>query len=140
MDFKIGDRVKHKKMTQWGLGQIVKFDGPYCVIFFVSKKDKNGYADFTKDYLDLLEKVEGKEADHPLLNNLRLPDKGKDIQYKSISELVLRFLKIFPKGFNDKTYLEQERDYKIEAHELMMKLLNKKSFEKMIKSAVQGRT
>ncbi|HQB28499.1 MAG TPA: hypothetical protein PLO29_06070, partial [Paludibacter sp.] len=94
MDFKIGDRVKHKKMTQWGLGQIVKFDGPYCVIFFVSKKDKNGYADFTKDYLDLLEKVEGKEADHPLLNNLRLPDKGKDIQYKSISELVLRFLKI----------------------------------------------
>jgi len=134
MDLKVGDRVRHIKVPDWGLGQIVKFDGAYCAVFFVNKKDKNGYAEFKKDSLDILKKVEGENADHPLLNNLKPPDNNKDIKYRSIGDMVTLFLKIFPKGFYDKKYLEQERDYKIEAHDLMMNLLNKKSFDKMMKA------
>lgn len=132
MEFKIGDRVINKKAPQWGVGQIVEIEGPYCKMFFVNKKD--GYATFSKDTMDVMEKVEGKAADHHLLNNLKIPDKNKDIKYRSIADLVLLFLKIFPKGFYDEKYQKQERNYKIEANELMIDLLNKSSFNKMMKS------
>ena len=108
MNLKIGDRVINKKAPQWGLGQIVEFNGLYCKIFFVNFED--GYATFKKDTLDIMEKVEGKDTDHPLLNNLKLPDKDLETtKYRLISDLILQFLKIFPNGFYDEKYLDQER-------------------------------
>ena len=134
MNLKIGDRVINKKAPQWGLGQIVEFKGLYCKIFFVNFED--GYATFKKDTLDIMEKVEGKDTDHPLLNNLKLPDKDLETtKYRLISDLILQFLKIFPNGFYDEKYLDQERNYKIEAHELMTDLLDELSFGKLIKTS-----
>ena len=79
-------------------------------------------------------KLEGKEGNHPLLDNLRLPDKTKSIKFRSIQDMVSFFLGIFPKGFYDDEYLKDERGYKAEAHKHMLMLLDKTKLNNMIKS------
>jgi len=125
MDFKKGDRVRHKMEPSWGLGEIIEMTGgPYCKIFFVNQ----GEREIGINYMENLIKVKNKEAAHPLLDNLKLPDKSKKIKFTSMGNLVNSFFKIFPKGFYDEKYLRQERDYKVEAHNLMSGLLNKSDF------------
>ena len=57
-----------------------------------------------------------------------------------------KFLKIFPGGFSDETYLEWERDYKVETHErwqealaphLFRKLLESRSYEEIAARAIR---
>jgi len=57
-----------------------------------------------------------------------------------------KFLKIFPGGFRDETYLEWERDYKVETHErwqealaphLFRKLLESRSYEEIAARAIR---
>jgi hypothetical protein len=43
-----------------------------------------------------------------------------------------RFLKCFPGGFSDETYLAWERDYKREAHQEWSRQLNRKALERLI--------
>lgn len=129
MDFKKGDRVIYQKATEWGLGEITEFTGGrYCEIFFVNVGEKT----IGKDFMNFLTKVEGKEAAHPLLDNLRLPVKSRDVKFKSIGNLVTRFFQNFPKGFYDDEYIKHERTYKVEAHKLMVNLFNKSSFTDLI--------
>lgn len=40
-----------------------------------------------------------------------------------------KFLRIFPNGFRDETYVAWERDYKWQAHEQWIQLLDRKSFQ-----------
>ncbi|MBP6915521.1 MAG: DUF3553 domain-containing protein [Syntrophaceae bacterium] len=130
MNIKKGDRVIHRKAKEWGIGEILELgNGPRCRIFFANK----GNTLISTDSLDLLEKVEGKSAEHPLLDNLKLSG-DKEVKYKTISELITKFINIFPKGFYDDNYYKEERDYKIEAHELMLRLLNKSEYDKMLES------
>ena len=125
MDLKKGDRVIYEKAAEWGLGEIIELTGgPYCKIFFVNHGDTT----IGRDFLHFLTKIEGKDAAHTLLDNLRLPGQKKDIKFKSIGDLVFLFLNLFPKGFYDIEYLKHERAYKVEAHNLMTHLLNKSSF------------
>lgn len=129
MDFKKGDRVIYEKAKGWGLGEITELTGgPYCKIFFVNHGDTT----IGKEAVSLLTKIEGKEAAHPLLDNLRISTQNKDIKFRSIGDLVSLFFKIFPKGFYDDVYLKDERTYKIDAHNLMTNLLNKPSFSDLI--------
>ncbi|MCK9364393.1 MAG: hypothetical protein M0P74_12450 [Syntrophales bacterium] len=125
MDFKKGDRVRYEKVTAWGLGEIIELTGgPYCKIFFVN----HGERTIGKDFMAFLTKIEGKDAAHPLLDNLRLPGQSKDVKFRSIGNLVSLFSRIFPKGFYDNEYLKHERAYKVEAHNLMTNLLNQSAF------------
>jgi hypothetical protein len=46
-----------------------------------------------------------------------------------------KFLRYFPGGFYDETYLEWERNYKTEAHERWNELLNKPEYERLLLAA-----
>ena len=45
---------------------------------------------------------------------------------------VAEFRKMYPLGFDGKKYLEEERNYKIEAHVLMLELLDAETFESLL--------
>lgn len=129
MEFKKGDRVRYEKATAWGLGEIIELTGgPYCKIFFVN----HGETTIGKDFMMFLTKIEGKDATHPLLDNLRLPGQNKEVKFRSIGNLVSLFSQIFPKGFYDDEYLKHERAYKVEAHNLMTNLLSESTFMDLI--------
>ena len=42
---------------------------------------------------------------------------------------------LFPDGFYDGEYLKEERDYKVQAHELAKELLGREVFKELIESA-----
>ena len=63
-----GDKVRHPKMPDWGLGKVMEVtsDGK-ARIFFIHAGEKTillSRVDF--------EKVEGEEAAHPILDNLKV--------------------------------------------------------------------
>ena len=63
-----GDKVRHPKMPDWGLGKVMEVtsDGK-ARIFFIHVGEKTillSHVDF--------EKVEGEEAAHPILDNLKV--------------------------------------------------------------------
>lgn len=72
MSLTVGDRVKHPTMhDQWGPGEVlaVSPDGKVTVVFALGgQKTLKGVA---------LEKLEGADAAHPLLDNRKAPTKGK---------------------------------------------------------------
>src|SRR3954462_5041040 len=43
-----------------------------------------------------------------------------------------KFLRFFPKGFRDETYLEWERDYKCETHQRWEEALNRDEFRRLL--------
>jgi hypothetical protein len=43
-----------------------------------------------------------------------------------------KFLRFYPKGFNDPEYLRCERDYKVEAHAKWCELLNQEEFDRLL--------
>ena len=45
-----------------------------------------------------------------------------------------KFLRFFPGGFADETYIDWERDYKEEAHDRWMESLNRSEFSSLLKS------
>jgi hypothetical protein len=130
MELQNGDRVRNLKTPDWGIGKILESPAPNrYIIFFVEAGEKT----IDSTFADLV-KITGKEAQHALLDNLRLPGKGKKAEYKTFRDKVTFFLRLFPKGFYDGKYLEQEREYKVEAHKLMLSLLNEKQLSKRIKA------
>lgn len=44
-----------------------------------------------------------------------------------------KFLRFFPKGFRDETYLAWERDYKVETHQRWEEVLNRAEFQRLLK-------
>ncbi len=58
---------------------------------------------------------------------------SKKINQRALLKHKKRFLKIFPKGFNDQRYIEWERTYKWEAHLLWKKLLGQEEFLSLLK-------
>jgi hypothetical protein len=45
-----------------------------------------------------------------------------------------KFLRFFPGGFHDETYLDWERDYKWETHQRWEEVLNRRAFHRMMKA------
>ncbi len=43
-----------------------------------------------------------------------------------------KFLRLYPGGFSDPTYLRQERNYKLNAHEKWLELLNREEFDRLL--------
>lgn len=54
------------------------------------------------------------------------------IDAKALAKHKRRFLKFFPKGFDDERYEQWERAYKWEAHKLWQKTLGKKEFARLL--------
>lgn len=130
MQFQNGDRVRNLKTPDWGIGEILEASGTNKYkIFFVNAGEKT--VNTTIAELDM---IKGKEADHPLLDNLRLPGKNKKTEFKTFQQKVDLFLRLFPKGFYDDAYMKKEREYKVAAHELMLSLLDRETMSGKIQA------
>ena len=130
MQFKKGDRVKHPRKPEWGVGKVLEDSTNEKVrVFFTGLGETN----LSLKHVSLIQ-VSGKEANHPSLDNLKETTRKKRKEYKSLELLKGRFLSQFPGGFSGTKYAEIERSYKVAAHEMLIDLLNKHNFEKLLSS------
>ena len=139
--FKLGDRVKHHTKTEWGIGEVVAEESCGRIqIFFEdvgAKEFDLAHAKFVKllgddassDYLSSLVKCHHSELKNPTTIG------KKKTEFKSFSKAIQNFLSLFPSGFLDSNYLtghSSERQYKLDAHDLMLSLLNKEDFKTLL--------
>lgn len=130
MPYAKGDRVMHPGKPEWGLGEVLEDSSSATVrVFFVGSGERQlSLAHVT------LQLVTGATARHPVLDNLTLAPSAKGVKYVSLPQAISRFLERFPQGFYGDKYLDQERDYKVAAHQLALELLGKQTFTKMLKA------
>lgn len=133
MKFIKGERVKRLDIPEWDIGQVLEESFEEKVrVFFVGVGEKH-----LKLSLANLTKVQGDEAHSSLLDNLtsvKSVKKGKVVQYRNLNELIVNFKVYSPEGFYGDTYLQRERNHKEEAHNLIMNLLDKESFNSLLTS------
>jgi hypothetical protein len=124
-----GDKVRHPRMPGWGIGKVMAApaDGK-ARIFFVNVGEKVVLLEAAG-----VEKVEGETGYHPILDNPSLPELAKSKAHKGLPSALEDFLRHFPGGFEDATYLAKERNYKVAAGELLWALLNKQEFRALLK-------
>ncbi|MCK9263769.1 MAG: DUF3553 domain-containing protein [Deltaproteobacteria bacterium] len=127
---KVGDKVRHPKMPEWGLGKVVEVtsDGK-ARIFFIHAGEKT----ILLSHIDF-EKIEGEEASHPILDNPSFFERATVKGHRSLPDARLDFLKLFPDGFEDDGYLIEERNYKVAARELLLELLNEQAFRELLEN------
>ena len=134
--FEKGDRVKHPAKPEWGIGQILETIGETRVkVYFVNAGEK-----ILDDNIAKLSKVFGAEAAHPLLDNpqptktLRSKKPNTNKRFANLQEATKYFLRLFPEGFEDNGFLENERDYKLEANQLLLELLNNEALSQLLET------
>jgi len=137
MRFVKGDRVKHPARPEWGVGQLLEDgDDVNATVFFVGAGEKRLRLQQAN-----LRKVEGPEAEHPALDSLKSPRKGRSTgkvratKYVELPLMIESFLRRFPGGFQDKDYLNDERNYKVAAHNELSNKMNEPSFAGLLGSA-----
>jgi len=129
MEYKKGLRVRHPTVPNWGVGEVLEDrSGDLVRVFFVGCGEKK----LSLKGLELL-KVEGEEALHPILENLKVIKDG-GLRYKSLPESIEKFLTEFPAGFYGEKFAAKERNYKVNAHTLMTELLNEHEFKRLLGS------
>ena len=127
-EFMKGDRIKHLECPHWGLGQVLAdSSGGRVNAFFIDAGEKTLMLSHTK-----LLQVEGEEAQSLFLDNLAQDRSGKVKRFRSLKESVEDFEKLFPGGFHGSDYDEWERKYKVQGHQLIMELLDKQGFAKLL--------
>jgi hypothetical protein len=106
--------VKHTKKQEWGVGEILETNGYKITIDFINAGVKllNSKIALLEEILDEGEITKYKE-DKLLctLNN----KKTKKISVKEnfpVEDLIQIFLSVYPEGFTDSNYIENERKYK----------------------------
>lgn len=132
MKFTKDEIVRHQARPDWGLGKVLEdSSNEYVRVYFVEMGEKKLSLMYAK-----LEKVEGEEANHPKLANLKTPRTrttatGKTAKSKShlnLASMVDIFMKKFPDGFDDSKYYEDERGYKVTACQQFQHHLSKPDF------------
>jgi len=123
-----GDRVVNPDFPDWGMGQVLSDEADGRVtVFFMDAGDKTLMLSHAR-----LSKVTGHEAKSLFLDNLAIERDGEAKGFRSINEAMASFHKIFPGGFKGKKFAEWERDYKVDGHQLMLGLLDKQEFAKLL--------
>ncbi len=131
MKFAKDDIVKLQAKPDWGLGKVLEDSSDEIVrIYFVEAGEKKLSLVYAK-----LEKIEGDEANHPKLANLKISAKTKrDTTGKpaksslNLHSMIEVFLNRFPDGFDDSNYYENERGYKVTACQQFQHHLSKTDF------------
>jgi hypothetical protein len=128
MSLKKADRVKHPDKAEWGLGEVLEDShGETVRVFFVGAGEKTlSLKHVTLNCLPT------DEAAHPLLDNLRVPEKRDRHRYQSLPESIERFLERYLKGFYDDRFAEEERDYKVRAHQIALNLLSQQELARLL--------
>ena len=122
-----GDRVRHPTKDDWGLGEVLEDSNDETVrVFFVGAGEKTLVLKYVQPM-----KVAAKEADHPVLDNLKISKTTGAIKYQSLPQSIQYFLEHFPDGFYGDRFKEHERDYKDKAHALAQELLGEEEFRRL---------
>jgi len=126
----VGGKVRHSKMPEWGMGKVMEItqDGKVR-IFFIHAGEKL----LSLKYV-AFEKVEGADVYHPILDNPSFFERATVKGHRSLPDARLDFLKLFPDGFEDAGYLNEERNYKVAARELLLGLLNEQAFRELLEN------
>jgi len=125
-----GQRVIHPTKPDWGVGQVLEDASSTSVrIFFTGAGEKELFLSHITPRV-----VTGAEASHAVLDNLRIVRTGGTVRYESLPHVIDRFLELFPHGFYGNRYLEEERNYKIKAHELAASSLAAKELKELVSS------
>ena len=131
MQYKKGDRVKHPKLSEWGLGEVLADSSIDAVkIFFIGVGEKNLALKHVQPI-----KVEGKESESLGLDNLKLSTSKTIYKYQSLPQSIKFFLRDFLEGFYGEKFFNAEREYKEKAHTLALELLGKEPFAVLITQA-----
>lgn len=132
----IGDRVVHLKCKEWGIGEVFRYTtSEKFEVFFLNAGVKT-FPIASINHLSLLTADEGKSS---LLDNLRVSivsKKGEKDRFifKSLYGSIQEFKEKYEEGFEDLVYFDRERNYKIEAHNLAIELLNESTYKELLDS------
>ena len=126
-DLTVGDRVRHPTKTEWGIGQILQIEGFKARVFFVETGTKA--MSLSHVSLTLLD----PPPSHPLLDRVD-PKAAAGAGYQSLNLSIKGFKDRYPGGFHGDRYLNEERDYKVEAHELAKTILNRGELERLLEN------
>jgi hypothetical protein len=127
MDYKKGERVKHPRRPEWGLGKVLEDSRDYKVhVFFTG----DGRKTLSLKHVEPV-KISGVEARSPVLDHLWIKE-GGDSRYQSLQTSKEMFLRDYPDGFYDQAYLNGERKNKVAAHELAQSLLDPEQLEALL--------
>jgi hypothetical protein len=130
LQFKKGDRVKHPKKPEWGLGEVLgDSSGEKVHVFFTEAREVT----LSLKHVSLI-LVTGEAARHPGLDRPRVSARKKRKEYKNLELLKDKFLAQFPGGFLGSKYAEGERNYKDAAHQAMIQSLNQSSYAELLSS------
>jgi Protein of unknown function (DUF3553) len=122
------DRVRHPIKAEWGLGEVLEdSNGETVRVFFVGTGPKT----LSLKYVTL-ECIPKDEAAHPILDNLRVPEKSDRHPYQSLPVAIERFRERYPQGFSDDRFVKEEREYKIHAHQVAQDLLSQSELARLL--------
>lgn len=122
-----GNRVFHPNQKSWGLGKVLNVTHDSIDIFFVGTGTKRLAKSFVQ-----LEVAEGAEAKHRLLDNLIDPAQISNADYVTSAKAIERFLAIYPEGFTAASFLKEERDANLRAHQFCVQLLGETEMTELI--------
>ncbi len=122
-----GDRVFHPNQKGWGLGKVLNVSNDNIDVFFVGTGAKR----LSKSFVQL-EIAEGAAAKHRLLDNLGDASQMGGADYVTPAMAIERFLKIHSDGFASPSFLKDERDASVRAHQFCIQLLGETEISELI--------
>jgi GTP diphosphokinase / guanosine-3',5'-bis(diphosphate) 3'-diphosphatase len=126
--FRVGDRVRHPKKPEWGLGQILACTDKHLRVFFVGAGQK-----LLRQEKTLLARLDPQQAQNRLLDDLKISSEQKVIGYQPLPVLIERFLHQYGEGFYSESYLKTYRQARISAHTAMQNYLNQTTFSQLLR-------
>ena len=122
-----GDRVFHPNQKGWGLGKVLNVSNDNIDVFFVGTGAKR----LSKSFVQL-EIAEGAAAKHRLLDNLGDASQMGGADYVTPAMAIERFLKTHSDGFASPSFLKDERDASVRAHQFCIQLLGETEISELI--------
>lgn len=120
MEYKKGERVRHPKLVNWGLGEVLAdSDNDSVKIFFVGVGEKC----LSLKYVQPVH-VNIENAHHPVLDNLKDQKCSSKFKYQNLQQSIACFLSRFPEGFYDEGLKKELHNDNQKAHKQAQKLLN----------------
>lgn len=128
MTIVLGDKVRHPKMPEWGIGKVLEvMSGDKVKVFFLNAGEKTIIQSYVK-----LKKLDDAEAKHPILDSPTFHERVGKKGYRNLSDAKSDFYRLFPLGFEDNLYFKEERNYKVEACEQLQALLNNDEYARLL--------
>jgi len=125
VNLKAGDLVIALNNPEWGQGKVLFLSGPSkAMVFFLNEPKRK-----TMQVKSL--QISNDPPD-PIFANLDVNIDEATTPYFSFEMALKRFFDIFPQGFDDPAYLEQERNWKVKAHEMMVDKLDEATFRNLL--------